>query len=269
MLSEALAILACVLGAQPAVDPGEIDSAAAHEEKIPGQDAPIRTMLLADDASEPVVTLRWRARGEIVERTLPTGLSSPGEAEALEGTNLLVYAALGGTRLKMGVGHPQGVSLRVGLAKVRPGRALFPGIEPGSSVELSVRGVVFNQPVRASSSGVLVHLGYALADLETCSLPESAASQYLPADPDDTMAGLVEPGVNGTPGALAGRTSAEVEGERAVTLRVEIPYGMLRHLQDPWESELPGTFFEPVRLHAEVEVLPVWAGPLATEPAPD
>ncbi|MEM9372590.1 MAG: hypothetical protein AAGA55_03020, partial [Planctomycetota bacterium] len=66
----------------------------------------------------------------------------------------------------------------------------------------------------------------------------------------------------------AGSVEAFVDEDGLVTLSVELPYGMLRHLQDPWASELPGTFFEPIRLHAEVEVLPVWAEPLVREHPP-
>lgn len=227
-------------------------------------------MLLADDASEPVMIVRWRSGGVLVEHRADRALASPGEAVAIQGTNLLAYAALGGTRLKMGVGHPDGVGLRVGLAKREAGRALFKRIDPGSDVELELRGVAFNQPVRVDGAGVLVHLGYAMSDIEACSLPASAASLFLTADPGETMAGIIEPGFNGRPGAIAGdRSSAVPVDERGVTLRVVIPYGMLRHVLDPWDSELPGTFFEPVRLHAEVEVLPAWAEPLAREAAPD
>lgn len=269
MFTATVGMLGLLLSAQPGVGAPEPGVAAPPADVHPGESAPVRSMLLADDASEPVVTLRWQTRDGPVERSMALALGAPDQAAELGGTNLRLYTALGGTRLRMGLGHPDGVSLRVGLEKVRPGRALFPGIVPGSAVALSVRGVVFNQPVRAWSSGVLVHLGYALEDLETCSLPESAASQYLLADPDDHMAGIVEPGRNGTPGALAGRAWAEPAGERGVTLRVELPYGMLRHLLDPWDSELPGTFFEPVRLHAEVEVLPAWAEPIGPSRSPD
>jgi len=46
---------------------------------------------------------------------------------------------------------------------------------------------------------------------------------------------------------------------------VRVPYGMLRHLQDPWDSTLPGTFFEPIHFHMEAEVIPVGAQPFDRE----
>lgn len=195
---------------------------------------------------------------------------APTRGEVLESSNLAPFVALGGTRLETGAGHPDGAILRVGMFKADERRALFGGIDPGSSVMIEVRGAVFNQPVRVEGSTAMVHLRYSLADMEACALPESASNQYLLADPGDTLGGVLRPGENATPGALSGepgqgRAEAVVEADGSVTLRVVLPYGLLRHLRDPWASDLPGTFFEPVMLHAEVEVLPVWAKPLVRE----
>ena len=82
--------------------------------------------------------------------------------------------------------------------------------------------------------------------MQACSLPPTATSQFLLADPQDTLGGMVNAGVNATPGGLSGqeglgRVEAFVDDDGLVTLRVEVPYGLLRHLQDPWASDLPGT----------------------------
>lgn len=232
-----------------------------------------RRMLLVDDATEPTVTVRWRSRGTDVEHECVRGFSAPGLEEPIDGTNLKASVSLGGTRLETGAGHPNGVILRVELRKIDEGRALLSRVDPGSSVHIEVRGVRFNQPVRAEAGTALMHLRYARADVENCGLPPSATSQFLLADPDDTLGGMVHAGENATPGGLsgapgAGSVEARVEDDGTVTFGVTVPFGLLRHLQDPWASDLPGTFFEPVRLHAEVEVLPVWAEPIVRENPP-
>lgn len=227
-------------------------------------------MLLADDTVHPTVTVRWRAGGEIVERTGTRDYAAPSGGDPLDESNIRVYVALGGTRLDLGAGHPDGAILRVGLTKVDSRRAFFPGIDPGSEVEIEVKGAAFNQPVKPDPSKAMMHLKYAQGDIEACSLPLSASNQFLLADPRDTLGGFLRPGIDASPGALdatsgRGRTEARTEDDGTITYRVVIPYGLLRHLQDPWASELPGTFFEPVHLHAEVEILPVWAEPLELE----
>ncbi len=218
--------------------------------------------LLVDDAVVPEVAVRWIARGQAREHVVSRGFAAPDDAELLEGTNLRLGVSLGGTRLEMGAGHPRGALLRVEARKAEPGRALFSGVDPGTSVRLEVRGVRFNQAVTPRAGSAIVHLRYSLGDLEACSLPPDAASQFLLSDPADTLGGLAKDGLNAradalTDGPARGRAEAVVEADGTVRLTVDIPYGLLRHLRDPWNSELPGTFFEPVRLHAEVEVLPV------------
>ena len=49
-------------------------------------------------------------------------------------------------------------------------------------------------------------------------------------------------------------------------MRIVVPFGQLRHLQDPWKSDLPGTFFEPIHMHAEAEFIPVDVKPLDRDP---
>ncbi len=228
-----------------------------------GADATSRPgLLLADDAARPEVTVRWRAGGRAVERTGVYPFGAPVGGDRFDQSNLLGFVALGGVRLEMGAGHPQGAILRVGLVKADERRGLFPGIDPGSAVEIEVRGARFNQPVRARAGTGLVRLRYSLKDMEACALPDTAAAQYLTARPGDTLGGMLRPGENASPGALAGgpgegRLDASVDADGSVRLHAVIPYALLRHLQDPWASDLPGTFFEPVIVQAEVEVVPV------------
>ncbi|MFK7883592.1 MAG: hypothetical protein AB8F26_05340 [Phycisphaerales bacterium] len=247
---------------------GTLSTAAGHEHPEPAlPDAAIqvaRPMLLVDAETNPEMTVGWSARGEPVELVDVRPFSSPDDVVLFEGTNLAGSVSLGGTRLRSGAGHPNGAILRVEIRKVEERRALFAGVEPGSSFTLEVRGVRFNQPVRVEEQTALMHLRYSSADVQACALPPSASSQFLLADPRDTLGGMVAAGINATPGGLSGadglgRVNAFIDGDGLVTLSVEVPYGLLRHLQDPWESDLPGTFFEPIRLHAEVEVLPAWA----------
>ncbi|RMH26220.1 MAG: hypothetical protein D6692_09755 [Planctomycetota bacterium] len=236
----------------------------------PGQPRP---MLLADDATIPTVQVTWRSVGRDVTREGARPFAAPDDAEPFEGCNLSASVSLGGTRLEVGAGHPRGAVLRVEIRKTETHRAFFPGIDPGSSFRVEVRGVRFNQPVRVDPDTALVHLKYSLKDVEACSLPPSAANQFLLANQQDTLGGMVAAGVNATPGGLSGEpgrgsVEARVEADGSVTFAVVMPYALLRHLQDPWASDLPGTFFEPIRLHAEIEVLPVWAEPIVREHPP-
>lgn len=264
----------------PGEDPGFLGS--------PGQSAQVKTprpvdgsegpaLLLVDDSVSPVITVRWQRGGEPVEHRVTSAFGAPTPSTRLEGTNIAVFAALGGTRLEMGAGHPAGAILRAGLGKVDVARAFFAGIDPGTDIEIEVRGVRFNQPVRAEAATAIVRMQYALDDIAACALPPDAAVCFLTGAPGDTLGGLLKPGVNLRAGELdagAGRGSAGAwtEADGTVSFRVTVPYGVLRHLQDPWASELPGTFFEPLLLHAEVEVVPADAparSPVANEAGSD
>jgi len=245
---------------------------AAFPDADSGDSSP-RPMLLIDDSTIPEVGLAWRGGERDIERSGSRPFGSADQHEPFEGSNIVASVLLGGTRLRTGDGHPSGAILRVEIRKHEERRALFAGIEPGSSFTLEVRGVRFNQAVQIDERTALMHLRYSSADVQACSLPPSATSQFLLADPQDTLGGMVASGVNATPGGLSGgeglgKVSTFVDEDGLVTLRVELPYALLRHLQDPWASDLPGTFFEPIRLHAEVEVLPLWAEPLEREHPP-
>lgn len=246
-------------------------------------------LLVADQSIEPTVTIRWTSKDgpRVLSGALPYGPPTGGEvlARRVEGdadeefldsdSNIRAYLALGGSRVDTGAGHPEGVVIRVGLTKVDSSRPFFAKIVPGTSITIELQGVSLTQRVMYHEGTGMMHLKYAIGDLEACSLPGTARNQYLLSHPDDTLAGRVTDGLNASRGVfderlreglLYGDLDVLVEenegGEERVGFRFEVPYGLFRHLQDPWDSVLPGTFFEPIHLHAEVEMIPVWATPI-------
>lgn len=234
-------------------------------------------ILLADESVMPMVTIRWMSsEGEqMLSGQLPYGAPKGGEIleGADTGSNIRAYLALGGSRVDTGAGHPKGAVIRVGLTKLENSRPFFEDILPGTSIWIDVDGVVMSDPIMYHDGTGMMHLKYSIGDLEACALPGTANNQYLLSDPTDTLGGRVEAGVNATPGGLSGSEGessqsvgsfdvmVDVQDPERVSYRVRVPFGLLRHLQDPWESVLPNTFFEPIHLHAEAEVLPVWAEP--------
>lgn len=247
----------------------------AHAATASAQPAPTKrpTLLLVDQDQLPRVTIMWLAGGEPQRFTMTMPFTAPVGGEQLGESNALAYATLGGSRIETGAGHPKGAVIRVGLTKADNSKAFFKGIDPGTDIEIGISGVRFNQPVKYHEGTGMMHLKYAIADLEACALPGTARNQYLMSSPDDTLGGRVQRGVNATPGALDGKPghgSVEVIVQPDVPtladLRIRVPYAMLRHLQDPWVSDLPGTFFEPIHFHAEAEMIPIDVAPLDRQP---
>lgn len=246
-------------------------------EQVGAVDAP-RGILLADERAEPVMTVRWMTSDGEREVSGAMSYGPPKGGIVLEGDdegeagNVRAYLALGGSRLDTGAGHPKGIVIRAGLTKVESAKPFFEDIEAGTGIEIEISGVVLSEAIVYHEGTGIMHLKYAIGDLLACSLPGTARNQYLLSDPKDTLGGRVVAGVNATPGALAG--TGQGEGSFVVEVDddgmtmgyvVKVPYGLLRHLQDPWNSTLPGTFFEPIHLHAEAELIPVWATPLDRE----
>ena len=230
------------------------------------------TLLLVDDTHTPSVEVRWTAHNQELSFTGTMPYTAPTGGESI-GKNVKCYVALGGTRIETGAGHPKGAVIRLGVTKVENQRAFFAGIDPGTAIEFTITGVKFNQPVKYHQGTGMMHLKYALGDLKACALPGTARNQYLLSDPDDTLGGRVVAGVNATPGALDGkgdhgemRIEVDPDDPTLVSMFIRVPYGLLRHLQDPWKSSLPGTFFEPIHMHAEAELLPVDVAPLIRAP---
>ncbi|MFK7759951.1 MAG: hypothetical protein AB8C13_08390 [Phycisphaerales bacterium] len=269
------------------------DPVHAQESVFENDGAIVRKILLADDSVVPKVTLRWisrdgpRSYSEFLPYGPPMGgevlrndLNQDEDADIDARSNIRAYVALGGSRVDTGAGHPRGLVIRTGLTKVENTKAFFDRIKPGTGVEIQIDGVVLSEPVKYHDGTGIMHLKYSLGDLEACSLPGTARNQYLLSDPTDTLGGRVVAGVNATPGALNGEervidqfgsmqgsfsVKIDEQDPTRVSFVTRVPYGLLRHLQDPWESTLPGTFFEPIHLHAEIEVLPVWAEPFDRE----
>lgn len=272
-------------------------AARAQDAVLVEETMQVRKILLADDSVEPKVTLRWISTdgprsysnelpygppmgGEILRNDLNQSEHQGESADLDAQSNIRAYVALGGSRVDTGAGHPRGLVIRTGLTKVENSKAFFERIKPGTGFEIQIDGVVLSEPIQYHEGTGIMHLKYSIGDLEACSLPGTARNQYLLSDPKDTLGGRVVAGVNATPGALNGEERVidqfgSMQGSFLVTIdeqdptRVSfiarVPYGLLRHLQDPWESTLPGTFFEPIHLHAEIEVLPLWAEPFDRE----
>lgn len=254
----------------PAQTPAQPD---AQNSAAPLADQARPVLLLVIEDQHPTITVSWTARGQRKQYTETVPYSAPIGGVVLGTSNVQAYAALGGSRLDTGAGHPKGAQIRLGITKNDSSRAFFAGIDPGTDIDLTIRGVRFNQPVKYHQGTAIMHLKYALGDLKACALPGTARNQYLLSDPNDTLGGRVEAGVNATPGALDGgpghgEVSIEVakDDPALVTMHVRVPYALLRHLQDPWKSTLPGTFFEPIHLHAEAEMIPIDAAPLHRDP---
>ncbi|MBL4591932.1 MAG: hypothetical protein JKY96_08235 [Phycisphaerales bacterium] len=230
-------------------------------------------ILLAETEFTPSVRIGWMVGGVMQWHEGERDYGPPIGGEQIA-PNLKCYVSLGGTRIETGAGHPKGIVIRLGLTKIDPAKELFADIDPKTDITMEIQGVHLNQAIKLHEGTGLIHLKFSLGDLETCSLPGTARNQYLMSDPDDTLGGRVSDGINATPGGLDGQVghgevNVEVsEDGMVVKMSVRVPYGMLRHLQDPWESDLPGTFFEPIHFHAEAELIPVDVEPFDREPMP-
>lgn len=262
----------------------------------PRQDAQERRSgrpLFIDDAHEPTIMISWIQRdGTRVEltRTLPWGTSND---RVDLGLNVLAFAAVGGTRIELGRGHPLGAVVRVGFYRDDTDKPFFANIKPGSSVEVRLEGVRFLEEARPTLSTALNHLQYHLDDLRECGLDASASDQYNTAGVDEMLGGAITKD-NGRPGVVRViedelppdapryyRQGSDPEGdappqpaERFATvrfsrneetgdigIRAELPYELFRHVRDPWLRTEPGTFFEPTHFHVEFESLPLRAYP--------
>ncbi|MCA9300562.1 MAG: hypothetical protein KDA28_15935, partial [Phycisphaerales bacterium] len=194
------------------------------------------------------------------------------------GRNVRCFVAAGGTRLDKQAGHPDGAIVRVGFYKENKEAWFFDGIAPGTDVTIVLENVRFNREGHPNVPSILQHNKYLLSDLEACGLSGDAMDQYNTWSATDDMAGKLPPEKTRL-GLLGGRTpraTVTQDETGACRLVARIPYGSLRHLQDPWTLETPGSFFEPEHFHVEFEALPdeVWNeaehGPKAvtTPPSP-
>ncbi|MEM1331261.1 MAG: hypothetical protein AAGG07_11940 [Planctomycetota bacterium] len=271
----ALAAPPAVIGGDDATTGNEsvVEADAASAPRIPG-------VLLVDDEHHPTARIAWtRGDGTRTELTIRLPYTNP-DIRTPVGENIEVFAAVGGTRLDTGQGHPGGAVVRVGLYKARDDRPFFADAAPGTRIELSLTGVRFDQPADARSETLLQHLKYRVADVEACGLGEEAADHYATRSETETLGGRLEDGTNARLGALAGRERAEADASQTdvpvekgswasvesledggFRVTLSIPYEALRHPLDPWKSDAPGTFFEPSHFHIEFEAIPEGADP--------
>ncbi|MEL6329696.1 MAG: hypothetical protein AAFR38_08550 [Planctomycetota bacterium] len=193
--------------------------------------------------------------------------SSDARREFLGG-NLEAFVAMGGTRLTKGAGHPRGAVARVGFYKHDPGRPLFESASRDTEFEVRLSGLRFNQAVDPNPESGVQHLKYSPEDLAQCGLPGDAREQFNTASRDETLNDRIRPGIDarlgvldGSDGSLGSITVIE-EDDGSITTTARFRYPALRNLRDPWRSDLPGTFLEPIHFHIEFEVLPDGVAPL-------
>ena len=229
---------------------------------------PAPPLLLVDDAHEPTVTIRWKNKSDrMVTYSVPRPYAADAAREPLGG-NIDCFVAVGGTRLTKGAGHPRGAVVRVGFYKHDKGKPFFDGISKGTTFEVTLKGVRFNQPVEVHADSILMHLKYDQSDMEACGIPGDAREQFNIASPDETLNDRIRPGIDARLGALDGSKDAlgsadlRVEDDGSVTMAVRFEYPALRNIRDPWQSDLPGTFLEPIHFHIEFEALPAGVQPL-------
>jgi len=228
-------------------------------------------LLLADGTSVPRVRIAWtQGDGSQVEYTLDVPLTSTSDRTVL-GRNLEVFAALGGSRLERGAGHPDGAIVRVGLFKTDRDLMFFDDIANGSSVEIELRNVRFNQDVTPDAATLLQRLRYRVDDVEACGLTIDQTEMFNLASDHDDMGGSILPSQTRYSSLViesaasdgeaaqqdgAARSWVWVEDDGSVSMDLVLPYRLLRHKGDPWALEVPGTFFEPFHFDVEFQVLP-------------
>lgn len=225
-------------------------------------------MLLVDADRIPTVEIVWEDQSGSRTRYAGSRAYAIDSAREPLGGNIEAYAAVGGTRLTKGAGHPQGAVLRFGFYKTDNAKPWFTSVGPDTRLTATISGVWFNQPAEIQPTSVVQHLKYDLGAMESCGIPGDAREQFNTADRSDTLNDRVRDGVDARLGALDGTDeslgSARVEfaEDGSATVSVTFAYAALRNLRDPWQSDLPGTFLEPFHFHIEFEALPAGTPPL-------
>jgi hypothetical protein len=225
-------------------------------------------LLLVDSGVRPEVTVSWtQTNGE--EIAITAALPYGADADRVDvGWNVSAFMAVGGTRIGKGAGHPKGLVLRAGFYKVEAPKPFFAGIKPGSDVRVRIEGARVNMPVWANNDTAAMHLKYNPDDLIACGMPPGAWESFNLVSTTDTMNDRVTPGEDARMGVLDGSDEGDgvltstVEDDGSITVDARVPYGLFRNTQDPWQSDLPGTFLEPIHFHIEVELMPEGVQPL-------
>ena len=136
----------------------------------------------------------------------------------------------------------------------------FDQIAPDSAIEIELRNVSFNRPGTPMPETTIQELGYT-DDPALCGLPGQLDAQYNAYSLTDHLREKITK-ENGRMGVLRGKKPADgkveytIEDDGSITMRAKLPYGLLRHVNDPWVRESPGAFREPTHFHIEFEVLP-------------
>lgn len=225
-------------------------------------------LLLVDPDFHPNITVSWTdSEGTLHEHSGDRPYRVDAERTPLGG-NIACYAAVGGSRLVKGAGHPSGAVVRTGFYKIDNARPFFGGITEETEITVVYRGLRFNQPVGVHAASIVQHLKYDRGEMQACGLPGDAREQFNLVSPTDTLNERVKPGIDTRLGVLDGSADASgsgdlrVEDDGSVTMTLTFRYPVLRNLRDPWKSDLPGTFLEPYHFHVEFEVLPEGTPPL-------
>jgi|GEM_PF-957275 len=264
LIALATAFIAPGLLAQP----DDANTTAGSDSQPDAQDSqtPYPSILLVEPEKHPTVSLSWHSRSRGLVRY---AAELPYNIDALRvhlDDNVEAFAAVGGTRISKAAGHPQGSVVKAGFYKNDPGAPWFSDIDTSMPITITVRGVRFNQPVDLHTDTALLHAKYAPEDLESCGLPGDARECFATGSLTENLNRRVRPGIDTTLGALAsagdGSVTATQDSDGLVNYTFTFPYAMLRNLQDPWFSTLPGTFLEPYHFHVEFQVLKAGAEPL-------
>lgn len=219
-------------------------------------------LLLVDNDRQPQVVVSWtKSDGARVEYTRDFNYTDDAFRENI-GDNVDAFVAVGGSRLDKGAGHPRGAVVRVGFWKNDPNLPFFEDLLPGTSIAIELRGVTFNQPAAPDPRSPVQHVKYVIGTLFECALPTNAREQFNLYSVNDTLNGTIKEGFDARPGSLDGSDPGDGhvaltrEDDTTITMQAEFPYGLLRHIRDPWKLDLPGTFYEPAHFHIEFEALP-------------
>lgn len=232
---------------------------------VPQSETPrVQTSLLLPDLdAHPRLELAWTtSAGERIKLEGVRDYAGDKNRTPL-GENIEAFAAIGGTRLSKSAGHPDGLIVRAGFYKADPTAPFLRDIGEGGTIRVRFSGVRVNHPAAPRLESVVQHLKFSLVDLQECAIPDDAFEQFNLYSETELLNNRVTPGLDARPGVLGGapdstaRTHVSVEDDASITLDVEFPYALLRHVLDPWQSEVPGTFIEPIHFHFEVELLPV------------
>jgi hypothetical protein len=239
-----------------------------------GASAWAQPILLVDEASTPRITLSWPTlEGETVRLERDAEYTNPDDRIWM-GRNVECFAAVGGTRLLRGAGHHRGLIVAVGFRKLDASRAFFDDLPDKATIRVELSNIRFNQEDAVPRADTAFQrLQYTVEDIIACGLPPDATELFNTVDPQESLAGSIT-GENGRLGSLDGRGDNGSmrfvrEEDGTYTMTAQIPYGLMRHIGDPWRRTNPGTFFEPFRFEFEYEVVPGnVAAELGVEPPP-